>query len=186
MWVSCLVFIVAFVLAIALSVWACCRVDVEKLTELADTHHASKKSQAYETVAGDEDPDEEGGRLARKTREDLVQEMVAAYDPAEDYDPSKTIVYKGKRLSVLETRILIDKLRCVAFHFCRSSSLKSARSHPAIVHLIFVRGFILRTLLLKQTCTINRHPEVRRRRVGGGFQNEVLNPETNMWMKADR
>lgn len=141
MWVSCLVFIVAFVLAIALSVWACCRVDVEKLTELADTHHASKKSQAYETVAGDEDPDEEGGRLARKTREDLVQEMVAAYDPAEDYDPSKTIVYKGKRLSVLETRILIDKLR---------------------------------------------HPEVRRRRVGGGFQNEVLNPETNMWMNADR
>lgn len=137
MWFASLVFIIALVFAIALSVWACCRLDHDKLAQIA-SKTPFQKSRKYKSVAKD---DEDGSELIEKTREELVKEMAKAYDPAEDYDPEKTIVYKGKRLSVLETRILIDKLR---------------------------------------------HPEIRRKRVGGGFVNQVLNPETNQWMEADR
>ena len=50
---------------------------------------------------------EEDGMRAMKPHEDSAKEVATVYDPAEDYDPTKTTEYKGKRLSLQETRFAL-------------------------------------------------------------------------------
>ena len=79
---------------------------------------------------------------AMKPHEHSAKEVATVYDPAEDYDPTKTIVYEGKRLPLQETRFVVGKLRYVAQMFLpQSQGPLPTEPHPVVcrcfVHVTF-------------------------------------------------